>query len=255
MCCLICATVIHRNCRYVLDVAGQAAITDMDAITQNLISDLTSAKAHMRNIVKQHVKSNEAIRFQIDEEIPKQLNDLRKRIDDKLSEMETLILSAAKTEGKKEITDSVSQFGWLNKNMKAATDACHLLQTIADNGSDAHLYIAINKFQKTLDNMYDGVLFHGRHVFIPSIEMHPTDLLHCLASRNATNLASLIVKTSSIPLTQYIYNTCTENCEIQQKQTLNSATFEKPLNLFQELEQNENEGVVCGQQQPKVLSL
>ena len=143
----------------------------------------------------------------------------------------------------------------MNSSIKAATDACHLLQTIADNGSDAHLYIAINKFQKTLDDMYDGVLFHGRHVFIPSIEMQPTDMFHCLASRNANSLASLVVKTSFIPLTQYMHNTCTENCEIQQKQTLNSASSEKPLNLFQGLEQNENECVVCGQQHPKVLSL
>ena len=71
MCCLTCATVDHRNCQQVVEIACQARNTNMDSVKQNLMNDLASAQTQMRHIAQQHETGDKEIQSQADDAIPK----------------------------------------------------------------------------------------------------------------------------------------------------------------------------------------
>ena len=203
MCCLTCATVEHRNCQQVLEVACQAATTDMNCISQTLLRDLTSAKDHMTNIVDQHEKGSAAIQSQIDDEIPRQLKNLRKNINDALSKLETRILSAAKAEGLKQIQTLKHAVGTWDNKMKSVSDACRMLNAVKENGSDIHQYIAVNNVKKTLDSINADISSQGPQVETASIDFQAIPQLQSICDVDARQIASLTVSASARLLPEY----------------------------------------------------
>ena len=203
MCCLTCATVDHRNCQHVLEVAGPAAHANMDSVTQNLMTNLTSAYTHMESIVNRYKKDNDKIQTEIRDTIPKQLQALRKRIDDKLNEMETRMLTASKTKAQQSSTHAILEIKKWDNHMESVTDARQLLQTAKGNGSATHLYITINKIQKTLDNIDDDIAGQGPRISTPIIGFKPGQLLQSISIAKPDQLASIESKLLTTTLPQY----------------------------------------------------
>ena len=203
MCCLTCATVDHRNCRQVLEVSGQAASTNIDSITQDLINDLTSACGHMKKIVKQHENANAAVHDQVTDKIPGQLQDLRKRINHFLNELERRILAATETEKAKLTANANQEIERWSSQIKLAADASQLLKTVHKSGSRIHQYIAVNNVQNTLGNIDGEISCQGNQVVAPSIVFNYGQSFQTILNASPPQIASLTVQNGFTQLGQY----------------------------------------------------
>ena len=203
MCCLKCATVYHRNCRQVLEISEKAESTNIDSITQDLINHLTSASGHMTKIVKQHENAHAAVHDQVNDKIPGQLQDLRKRMTHFLDELERHILAAAKTEKAKLTANAIQEIERWGSQIKVAADASQLLTTVHKSGSRIHQYIAINKVQKTLGNIDGEISRQGNQVVAPFIVVCYSHAVQSFLKASPDQIASLVVQNGFTKLGQY----------------------------------------------------
>lgn len=169
MCCITCATVGHRDCRQVLEVATQAAGANMSINTQHFIKHLDAAKKHMEEIVKQHQKNNQDLQSQISCTIPKQVQEMKANVTEALDKLSKLVLSESKELGMQEVNECEAEINKWCSHIKDVEDACKLLTTVRQNGSDIHVYVAVNNAKKTLAEIDRHISSLGQHLTNSSV--------------------------------------------------------------------------------------
>lgn len=210
LCCLTCATVSHRGCR-VVEVGSQAADVKQESVT-DLKNHLVAAKSHMEEIVKKHKKSNTEFTFSTDVLLPRQLQDLRLRVNKILITLEKKILSESQTKKKSHIDKHDAEITKWNKNINSVIEAYNLLNSVKQNGSETHVYVVVSKIRKILANI-DGIISsQGNKVADASLVFKECSSLQQVSNcQSPRSLVELSIKNKTIPLPQYKYTSSQQN--------------------------------------------
>ena len=147
-CCSTCATVDHRGCRQVKEVAALAQIAP-DIST--MVTRLNDAKAAIEGIVKLRQKNNDAIQEQVSKIIPKQIEEMKASIMKTFDELEKYLLRETKrlTGFLRDYPKDSEIVRWQSR-IKTITEASDLISAAQQNGTDVHKYIAARNTKKKL---------------------------------------------------------------------------------------------------------
>ena len=201
MCCLTCATVNHRTCTQVLEVSTEAANVNITSVTKDLEDHLDAAKTHMEEIVKQRKTQKANIELQENELIPQKLNELRSKLNRALDELESYTLKKGSTH----VNRCDSEIGKWTARINTVKEAAKLLSTVQVNGTDAHIYIAVNKIEKSVNEIDQKISDQGNRLSNRSIDFKELQPLLQVLKCKPQELIKLSVKATDISLPYYKY--------------------------------------------------
>ena len=154
-CCSTCATVNHRGCRQVREVAALAQIAPDISTTMTHLND---AKSAIEGIVKLRQKNNDAVQEQVSKTIPKQIQEMKASIMKTFDELEKYLLRETKrlTGSLRDYPKDSEIVRWQSR-IKTITEASDLISAAQQNGTDVHKYIAAKNTEKKLADIDDSI--------------------------------------------------------------------------------------------------
>lgn len=203
MFCILCASVNHRSCRQVVDLASEAAGVNMFASKPDLMCKLDTATKHMKEIVKIHQKHNETVQAQIDVRIPLWLRKLRANVLQALTKIEETILAESRAQGQQEIYKGTAELKTWDSYIEALDDASKFLTNIQQNGSEVHAYVAINHVQRKLAEIEGKIKCQGNQLKRQSLDVKESQALHSICTGKPAELIVQHFKTKVYPLPLY----------------------------------------------------
>lgn len=235
LCCLTCATVSHRGCREVVEVGSQAADVKQESVT-DLKNHLVAAKSHMEEIVKKHKQSNIALTSSTDVLLPKQLQDLILRVNQILTALEKSILSESQTKKKLHMAKHDAEITKWNKNINSISEAYTLLNSVQQNGSEAHVYVVVNKIQKLLADIDVNISNQGNQFLDESFVFKECPSLQQVSNcKSPRSLVELSVTKKVIPLPQYKYTSSKQSSAKKQYRRYNPYSVEDKHEVTQRI--------------------
>ena len=203
LCCLTCATVSHRGCQSVVELAKEALDLKQGNSADELKNHLTAAKDHMTNIVKQHEQCQEACIASADETIPKKLQELKFKMNQAFAVLEESILRERSKQKENIVSKHEEEKAKWAEHLKAIEEAVNLLSSVQQNGSPSHLYIVANKLQKTIKDVDAAIASQGRKVQTKNISLQVGSDLQNVLSSKPNRLADLNVTDATRTLVEY----------------------------------------------------
>lgn len=153
-CCSTCATVNHRGCRQVKEVA---AVAQMSPDITTTMKHLADAKTHIEGIVKLHQKSNQDIQLQASQSIPKQIREMKASILKTFDELEKLLLKETQRLCELKGFERSSEIARWQSHLTTINDGANLLSVVQQNGSDVHKYIAAKNTENKLADVDSSI--------------------------------------------------------------------------------------------------
>lgn len=153
-CCSTCATVNHRGCRQVKEVAAVAQMSSDITTTMKHVAD---AKTHIEGIVKLHQNSNQEFQLQARQSIPKQIQEMKASILKTFDELELILLKETRRLGVLKVIEVSSEIARWQSHLTTITDGANLLSVAQQNGSDVHKYIAAKNTEKKLGDVDSSI--------------------------------------------------------------------------------------------------
>lgn len=203
MFCILCASVNHRSCRQVVDLASEAAVANMFPSKPDLMRKLETATKHMKEIVKIHQKHNETVRAQFDVSIPLQLRKLRANVLQALTKMEETVLAESRAQGQQEIYKGTTELRTWDSCTKTLDDASKFLTNIQQSGSEVHAYVAINHVQRKLAEIEKKINCQGNQIHRQSLEIKESKALQSICMGKPAEHIVQQFKTKVFPLPLY----------------------------------------------------
>ena len=205
MCCHICATVNHRTCTQVLEIATEATNVNMTDVTKDLVTHLDAAKTYMDEIVKQHKTQKARFEKQKNIVIPQMLKELRSKLNQTLDELESYTLAQSIKKGSVHVSKCDSEIGEWSERIDKVKDATKLLSTVQQNGTDAHIYIAVNKIQNIVNEIDENISDQGNRLSNRSIDFKILEPLLKFSKSKPQELIKLFNKVTHTALPYYKY--------------------------------------------------
>ena len=155
-CCSTCATVNHRGCRQVKEVA---ALAQMSPDISTIVTHLNDAKAAIEEIVKLRQKNNDAIQEQVSKIIPKQIEEMKASIMKTFDDLEKYLLRETKglTGSLRDYPGDSEIVRW-QLGIKTINEASDLILAAQQNGTDVHKYIAAKNIEKKLSDIDNSIV-------------------------------------------------------------------------------------------------
>lgn len=203
MFCILCASVNHRTCRHVVDLASEAAGGNMFASKPDLMRKLDTATKHMKEIVTIHQKHNKTVQAQIDVGIPHWLKKLRTNVLQALTKIEKFVLAESRAHGLQEIYKGTTELKTWDSYIKALDDVSKFLTNIQQNGSEVHAYVAINHVQKKLAEIEEKINCQGNQLKRQSFDVNESQALQSICTGKPAELIVQQCKTEVFPLPLY----------------------------------------------------
>ena len=161
LCCLTCATVSHRGCKEVVEVASEALDPKQKSAMSELKNHLMAAKNHMDNIIKQHEKGNAEFINTTEILIPKELQKIKQKLLQTFNTLEQKILLECNLKRTSHVSKHTLEVNKWAKHIGSVNEAISFLTTAQENGSATHLYIVANKIQKSLTHVDAEIASQG----------------------------------------------------------------------------------------------
>lgn len=188
MFCVLCASVNHRSCKQVVDLASEAAGVNMFASKPDMIRKLDTATKHMKKIVTIHKNHNETVQAQIDVGISHWLKTLRANVLQALTKIEKSVLAESRPHGLQEIYKGTVELKTWDSYIKALDDASKFLTNIQQNGSEVHAYVAINNVQRKLAEIEEKINCQGNQLQRQSFDVKESQALQSICTGKPAEL-------------------------------------------------------------------
>ena len=155
LCCSTCATVNHRGCREVKEVA---ALAQQSPHITTMMTHLNGAKGAIEEIIKFRQKNNNEIQEQISQIIPKQIQEMKASIMKTFDELEKYLLKETKSlaESLRDYPTDSEIVRWQSQ-MKTINEALNLLSVALQNGTNVHKYIAAKNTENKLKDIENNI--------------------------------------------------------------------------------------------------
>ena len=157
MCCITCVTVGHRNCRQVSEIANEAKALIDSTEVQNVSRQLNAAKRRIGEIITLHRKHNGILETQREVDIPMQVRDVKRRVNEILDALEKRVQLESDVLALQETNRGLIEIGKWESSTKKVNEAIDVIELAQRSGSNVHIYVAINNIRKTLTYI-EGVL-------------------------------------------------------------------------------------------------
>lgn len=153
-CCSTCATVNHRGCRQIKEVA---ALAQMSPNTTTTVTHLNDAKVAIEELVRLRQKNNNDIREQVSKIIPKQIEEMKASIMKTFDELERYLLRETNRLAGSLRAPNDSEIVRWQSQLKIINEASNLISATQQNGTDVHKYIAAKNTEKKLAEIDDYI--------------------------------------------------------------------------------------------------
>ena len=213
LCCLTCATVSHRGCQSVVELAKEALDLKQTESAGDLKTHLTAAKDHMTSIVRQHEKCKEACITTTEEMIPKKLQELKQNLIQAFAVMEGTIRTELARKGFMIGAKHDEEKAKWEKGIKLVEEAISLMSSVQQNGSPTHVYIVAHKLQKIINEVDTAIANQGRKVQTRNISLEVGFDLQKVLSSKPNRLADLNVTDTFRTLVEYKFPQNDTDCK------------------------------------------
>ena len=201
LCCLTCATVSHRGCSHVVEVASETMDPKQSSTTDTLKKHLTAAKGHMTSIVKQHEKSKAEFIATTDVLIPKKLKELKQNLMRTFTVLEQGILTETTKQRVSHVAKHDEEIAKWAKYISSINEAFNLLSSAHQNGSSTHVYVVLKKLQKTLNDVDMAIADQGNKLSSEIISLKEGSV--SVLRSKPCSLADLCVTKTTATLPEY----------------------------------------------------
>ena len=146
-CCSTCATVNHRSCHQVKEVATLAQLsTDIT----NSVKHIADAKAYIEVIVNFRQQNNQDVQLQASKIIPKQIQEMKASVMKTFDELETLLLRETRKTADIKVSECIAEIAKWQSHIETVNRSADVLSVTQENGTDVHKYIAAKNIGKKL---------------------------------------------------------------------------------------------------------
>ena len=153
-CCSTCATVNHRGCNEVQEVATFAnASPDI----RNSVKHLADAKSYIERLLLFHQKSAKKIQLQASQTIPKQIQEMKACVMKTFDELEKLLLREPGKAADVKVSECKFEISKLQSHLQTVNHSTYLLSVAQEKGTDVHKYIAANNVEEKLIELDDAI--------------------------------------------------------------------------------------------------
>ena len=164
-CCSTCATVSHRRCQEVEEIAALGHMSSDFSTTMKTVSD---TRDYIKGILELHQKNNKVVQKKIRRIIPKQIREMKASLINAFDKIETNLLKETERIGtsiNKKNESKITKWQSLLTTLDKEADS---LSVAKGHGSDVHKYIAAKNAEKKLSDVHNSI-FQGRNVHINSL--------------------------------------------------------------------------------------
>ena len=170
LCCSTCATVNHRDCRQVKEVATESVEnTPHKRDLRDIMSRLVDVQKHAENLMKEHQKNKQDIQFQISAIIPKQIQEMRASLNNTLDNLEKQLLLEAHNLGMKKIGKDDEEISRWAAHIRAVNDGVTKLDVSKRTGTPMHKYIAAQTAKQALNKANDAIRKQGKELKLKNV--------------------------------------------------------------------------------------
>ena len=203
MCCLTCATINHRGCSELKEIASEACAIDMARNIKDLADHFEEAKKYMEGIVKVHNDHNMSLLVDRDYTIPTWLRDLKTNVQEALAAIETAVLQEYRKLEKYETEIGNTEMDQWETLIGKVANASTLLKSVEKNGPDVHIYATANKYKKILAEIDEMISKQGDRIQRRNITVKECLQLKQVYMGNPKEIVSVSVENVAFRLPPY----------------------------------------------------
>ena len=162
MCCLTCATVKHRNCSNVFEVADLAAENCMKTESQKYTEHLENTKQYIVDMIKLQDNHKGKLQADVDVSLLKTIKDIRRKVNAMLTSLEANIHVKSREMADEQFKRYATEKKKWKENLYSVNENIKLLETVCQSGSNVHIFIALERIQKKLFEIDHTILNQGK---------------------------------------------------------------------------------------------
>ena len=180
----------HKGCGNVSEVQDRA--TDSENETElNKLNEQINQLSEQIKVIQDFKTNNVTDQTQKVEEIRRQIQEMRTKVNNIFDSLEENICSQAKALGKENtltMAEEIHQLQNIGKHLKLFTS---LIKKVKGEGSDTHLFILLQKLRLDVNDIKHKVL-EMRYRENPELKMNVSKLLNKLAELNPEDTHKLV---------------------------------------------------------------
>lgn len=156
MCCLTCATIVHRKCNTIVEVKNLGSGSKSKKETQCLQKRILNTKTCIEEILKQNDSANKALETSVDS-IPETLQDIQTSLA-KLYEALKKHIRTKVEECRAEVCGITNaRKGVWGSRLQDIEDLSKMFNTVLNIGSEPQVYIAVETITAQLEKMKEQI--------------------------------------------------------------------------------------------------
>ena len=187
LCCLTCATIIHRNCQAVSEIRELAAGCKAKQQTDTLFIRIEGVRASLEEIASANDTRIREFKASCDE-IPQTLEQIKADLMKLYDRIEVYVVDKIKELDESFITE-ISKENWNNK-LAANADLMTMLNTILEVGTNSQAYVTIHKIKEKVEEQEKDLSDQGCFAMGQRLQLNVIEKLERIL--NSESVQSLV---------------------------------------------------------------